>query len=193
MGQVLEDRRRNGFLIGPGYGVGPETAVRVLKILAADRPVVLDADALTSFADDPNQLFAAIRRRTGSVVLTPHDGEYGRLFPHGGDRLARACAGATESGAIVVLKGADTVVASPDGRAAIANNAPPWLATGGTGDVLAGMILGLIVQGMDAWEASCAAVWLHGEAAQRLGRGLLAEDLPEVLPDILNSAQVAPR
>ncbi len=183
---LLSDPRRNGVLIGPGAGVGAATRARVLTILASGRAVVLDADALTSFEQDPGPLLAAIRASRGPVVLTPHDGEFGRLFKNSaGSRLARARAAATESGAIVVLKGADTVVAAPDGRAAIASNAPPWLATGGTGDVLAGLVLGLLVQKMPAWEATCAAVWLHGEAGRTLGRGLIAEDLPEALPPIL--------
>ena len=187
---VLADPRRNAVLIGPGCGVGTETVVRVLNILATDRPVVLDADALTSFQDDPGKLFRAIKRRRAPVIMTPHNGEYARLFksaPESAGKLARARMAAEISGAVVVLKGADTIIAVSDGRAAIADNAPPWLATGGSGDVLAGFILGLLAQGMPAWEAACAGVWLHGAAAQRLGRGLIAEDLPEVLPKVLDS------
>ncbi len=185
---VLADPRRNAVLIGPGYGVGTETIVRVLQILATDRPVVLDADALTSFQDDPQQLFTAIKRRTAPVVMTPHQGEYNRLFKDSAaDKLSQARAGASISGAVVVLKGADTVAAAPDGRAAIADNAPPWLATGGSGDVLAGFVLGLLAQGMQAWQAACAAVWLHGACGSVLGPGLIAEDLPEALPKVLKS------
>lgn len=185
---VLTDKRRNAVLIGPGCGVGTETVVRVLNILATDRAVVLDADALTSFQDDPEQLFKAIKRRTAPVVMTPHQGEYDRLFKTDApDRLSRARAGALRSGAVVVLKGADTVVAAPDGHAAIADNAPPWLATGGSGDVLAGFVLGLLAQGQPAWQAACAAVWLHGACGAAVGRGLIAEDLPEALPNILKS------
>lgn len=188
---LLADPRRNGVLIGPGAGVGEVTCARVLTILASGKAVVLDADALTSFAHDPAPLLAAIRGAGGPVVLTPHDGEFGRIFKNvGGSRLARARAAAAESGAIVVLKGADTVVAAPDGRAAIASNAPPWLATAGSGDVLAGFVLGLLVQKMPAWEATCAAVWLHGETGRALGRGLIAEDLPEALPTILVDLEV---
>ncbi len=186
---VLADRRRNGVLIGPGASVGSKTVLHVLRVLGAARAVVLDADALTSFADDPEQLFAAIRRAKGPVVLTPHDGEFARLFKgpafEKGGKLDKARAAAQMSGAVIVLKGPDSVIAAPDGRAAITDNAPPWLATAGSGDVLAGMALGLLVQGMPAWEAACAAVWLHGAAAASYGRGLIAEDLPDELPKVL--------
>jgi len=185
--RILSDQRRNGVLIGPGAGVGMATCVNTLSILATDKAVVLDADALTSFRDDPAQLFTAIKRRSAPVVLTPHQGEFERLFKVAGSKLARARAAAIESGAVVVLKGSDTVVASPDGRAAISDNAPPWLATGGTGDVLAGLVLGLLVQGLSAWEGACAAVWLLGAAGGYLGPGLIAEDLPEALPRVLKS------
>jgi len=186
---LLADPRRNAVLIGPGCGIGLETSVRVLKILGSNRAVVLDADALISFEDDPRQLFKAITRHDRAVVVTPHHGEFVRVFGSvGGEgKLARARAAAAASGAVVVYKGADTVVAAPDGRAAIASNAPPWLATGGSGDVLAGFVTGLLAQGMAGWEAACAAVWLHGAAAGLLGRGLIAEDLPEALPKVLES------
>lgn len=187
LASVLSDHRRNGVLIGPGAGVGPDTAVRVIQILSTDKAVVLDADALTSFEDDPEQLFSAIRRRAAPVILTPHRGEFERLFGGAGDKLAGAINAAKVSGAVVIFKGADTVVADPDGRAAIATNAPPWLATGGTGDVLAGVALGLLVQGMPPWQAAAAAVWLHGAAGSLVGRGLIAEDLPDALPDVLKS------
>jgi ADP-dependent NAD(P)H-hydrate dehydratase / NAD(P)H-hydrate epimerase len=184
---VLSDHRRNGVLIGPGAGVGSDTAVRVLQILGTDKAAVLDADALTSFEDDPEQLFSAVRRRAAPVILTPHSGEFDRLFGGDGDKLARAINAADVSGAVVVFKGADTVVADPNGRAAIATNAPPWLATGGAGDVLAGIALGLLVQGMPTWQAAAAAVWLHGAAGALVGRGLIAEDIPDALPDILKT------
>jgi NAD(P)H-hydrate epimerase len=189
LGGTLADPRRNGVLIGPGAGIGSETRGLVAEILESGLPVVLDADALTSYADRPDDLFGRISGRDGATVLTPHGGEFQRLFPDlgQGGKLTRARAAAARAGATVVLKGADTVVAMPDGRAAIATNAPPWLATGGTGDVLAGLILGLLVQGTDAWTAATAGVWLQGAAAGAVGRGLIAEDLPDVLPRVLNA------
>ncbi len=179
---LLADQRRNAALIGPGAGVGGDTRDKVLAILAAGKRAVLDADALTSFGGDPQTLFAAIR---APVVMTPHEGEFARLFDAGGSKPERARRAARQSGAVIVLKGADTVVAAPDGRVAINANAPPDLATAGSGDVLAGMVLGLLAQDMEPFSAAAAAVWLHGDAAGRIGAALVAEDLVEGLAPAL--------
>jgi len=180
--RALADARRNALLIGPGAGRDEGTRQRVAAVLERGRPTVLDADALTAFADDPPALF---RRLGPHVLLTPHDGEFARLFTAAGDRLSRARAAATASGAVVLLKGADTVVATPDGRAVINTNAPPWLATAGSGDVLAGMAVGLMAQGLGAFAAGAAAAWLHGAAAAALAPGLTSEDLVEAIPAAL--------
>jgi ADP-dependent NAD(P)H-hydrate dehydratase / NAD(P)H-hydrate epimerase len=212
---VLADKRRNAVLIGPGCGVGSTTARMTEIALASGAACVLDADALTSFAPGPSgaatpapaaggsfgylpsaassapltpdRLFDAIRATPQRpAVLTPHDGEFQRLFgAASGSRLDRARSAAARSGAIVVLKGADTCISAPDGRAAINENAQPWLATAGSGDVLAGFIAGLLAQGVAAFEAAAAAVWLHGACGDRIGAGLIAEDLPEALPSVL--------
>jgi hydroxyethylthiazole kinase-like uncharacterized protein yjeF len=207
LAQILADRRKNAIVIGPGLGVGKAARELVFAALARHddnalppRGIVLDADALTSFAGEPMQLAEAIAASDCSVVLTPHDGEFARLFvtkegesrDHpatellvSGSKLKRTCRAAALMRATVVLKGADSVVADKDGRATIAQNAPPWLATAGSGDVLAGFIAALLAQGMPAFEAASAAVYLHAAAAQNFGPGLISEDIPENLPPVL--------
>jgi hydroxyethylthiazole kinase-like uncharacterized protein yjeF len=179
---LLADVRRNVIAIGPGAGVGAATRHYVLAALATQRTVVLDADALTSFAEAPEELFTAIK---GPCVLTPHAGEFKRLFHFEGDKLHLARSAAKQCQAVVVLKGSDTVIAAPDGRAIINANAPPQLATGGTGDVLTGFVAALLAQGMPPFEGAAAAVWLHGAAASEFGLGLVAEDLPDALPRVV--------
>ena len=180
--ELIADPRKNAVLLGPGGGVTEETRAKTLAALSAGKACVLDADALTVFKDEPDELFTAI---TSPCLLTPHDGEFGRLFDAAGDKLTRARAAAEASGAALLVKGADTVIAAPDGRAAINDNAPPELATAGAGDVLAGLALGLMAQGMGAFDAGCAAAWLHGACATHVGPGLIAEDLSEALPAVL--------
>ncbi|MGE0583981.1 MAG: NAD(P)H-hydrate dehydratase [Flavobacteriaceae bacterium] len=176
---LLADPRRNAWLVGPGFGVGQTAVDTVLALLGGRRAVVLDADALTSFAHQSGTLFAAIAMHKRPVVLTPHEGEFARLFPEikGPSKVERARAAAVRSGAVVVLKGGDTVIAAPDGRAAIEGSAPPWLATAGSGDVLAGIVLALLAQGMEGFSAACMAVWLHAQAARAAGVALIAGDI----------------
>ena len=173
--ELLVDTRRKTWVVGPGLGV--EAAGRKLARLLAggELAIVADADALTACAGVPEKL-------RGVSVITPHEGEFTRLFgPLGQDKLAAARRAAALTGAVVVLKGPDSVIAAPDGVAAINANAPPWLATGGTGDVLAGLIAALLARGMAPFAAACAGVWLHGKAASQAGPGMLAEDLPPLL------------
>lgn len=191
---VLADSRFTAALIGPGAGVGDKTRAGVLAILASTAGAVLDADALTSFETDPTALYVALR---ADDVMTPHTGEFSRFFNgidvESSGKLEAARVAARRAGAVIVLKGADTVVAGPDGRASINVNAPPDLATAGSGDVLAGFITGLKAQGMPGFEAACAAVWLHGACGQAAGPGLIAEDLPDVLPEVLKALLEPPR
>ncbi len=193
---LLADERRRALVLGPGAGVGPELRGLVAAALtrsAERRTIVLDADALTSFAGEAERLAGLIARGGCAAVLTPHEGEFARLFADApgvraeDSKLERARAAARLMGAVVLIKGADTVVAAPDGRAAIGWDLPPTLATAGSGDVLAGLIAGLAAQGAPAFEAASAAVWMHGACARALGPGLIAEDLPEALPGVLRA------
>jgi ADP-dependent NAD(P)H-hydrate dehydratase / NAD(P)H-hydrate epimerase len=191
LAKFLADTRRNAVVLGPGGGIGPAMRKMVFVALAGKRAVVLDADALTSFAGKPAALATAVQTRRGApTILTPHQGEFSGLFnvidelSNVNSKVEKARIASRYTDAIVVLKGADTVVAMPDGRVAVADNAPPWLATAGSGDVLAGVIAALLAQGMPAFEGAAAAVWLHGEAASEFGPGLIAEDLPEALPAV---------
>jgi hydroxyethylthiazole kinase-like uncharacterized protein yjeF len=193
---LLADERRRAIALGPGAGVGP--TLRKLVAAALTRPaeartIVLDADALVSFAGDAARLAALIQRGGHQAVMTPHEGEFAKLFEGASqvrledDKLTRARAAARLMGAVVLIKGADTVVAAPDGRATIGWDLPPWLATAGSGDVLSGLVSGLAAQGMAAFDAASAAVWLHGACGRALGPGLIAEDLPEALPGVLRA------
>jgi NAD(P)H-hydrate epimerase len=187
--RLLDDRRRNGFLIGPGSGVNERTRDAVFAVLGANRALVLDADAITAFADDRSRLFSAVR---GPVLLTPHEGEFRRLFPELATvpgKVGRVREAARLSGATVLLKGPDTVIAAPDGRAVINVHAPASLATAGSGDVLAGIAAGLMTRGLSPLAAAAAAAWLHGECAYSFGKpGLIAEDLAGRLPEALAAA-----
>ena len=193
---ILLDERINSVVVGPGNGVNEHTRSCALEALAAGKHCVLDADALSCWADpeDRQQLFKQLRAASCTAVLTPHGGEFRRLFgglyaeegaESAGSRLHLARKAASQASAVVVFKGADTVIAAPDGRAAINANAPPWLATAGAGDVLAGLIASLLAQGMPAFEAACAAVWLHGQAATDLQYPISAEQLLLQVPEVL--------
>lgn len=171
---ILADERLGALLVGPGLGRDEAAAARLERALASGRPLVLDADALTLLGD---------RALPGTPVLTPHDGEFQRLFGDlPGSKIDRALAGARRSGAVVVYKGADTVIAAPDGRVALAPPGPSWLASAGTGDVLAGIIAAMLAQGRAPFEAAQAGVWLHAEAARGAGPYLIADDLIAHIP-----------
>lgn len=199
LAEILEDERLNAICLGPGLGLGQVTAELVKVALQTKRPCVLDADALSRFQRAPEVLFDQLH---ANCVLTPHTGEFARLFPELGEKLKGARGeGETEAkvdaareaaaraGAVLLLKGAETVVAAPDGRCAVnsatGEAATPWLATAGAGDVLSGFITGLLARGFDAMDAAEAATWLHVECARSFGPGLIAEDLPEILPTVL--------
>ena len=193
--EFLDERRPGGLVFGPGLGTHAKVGAFALDLIASAAgrvgAIVFDADAFTGFARDPEAFFAAARKPGApALVLTPHDGEFKRLFPDlAADRalskLDRARRAAERANAVVVGKGPDTVIAAPDGRAAINQNGTPLLATAGSGDVLAGIVAGLLAQGMPAFEAACAAVWMHAGAAARFGPGLIAEDLPVALLPVL--------
>lgn len=182
----MSDTRRNAIIIGPGAGVEDAEGLRqaVLDVCRDGRPCVLDADALTVFGGDPDILLKALGPH---CVLTPHEGEFGRIFPDlkSGIKTERAKAAAKKSGAIILLKGADTVIAAPDGRLVVSTNAPPDLATGGAGDVLAGLLAGLLARHVPTFEAACAAAWIEGRAASLFGTGLMATDLFDQIPAVL--------
>lgn len=173
-------------VIGPAAGVTENTLVNVLALARTGAALVIDADAITVFRDDPEELFSVL---DVDDVLTPHPGEFDRLFPgvlkDSPERITAARRAAQQADAIVLLKGGDTVIAAPDGRVCVNVNGSPWLATAGSGDVLAGFIGSLIAQGMESFEAACAAAWIHAEAADLHGPGLTAEDLPGLAPSIL--------
>ena len=176
----IKTKKVSALVIGPGLGISSRARRLIINCVRVGLPVVLDADAISNFADEPNKLFN--ETLVGNALLTPHEGEFRRIFNLKGSNLSRAIEAARLSGAIVLLKGAKTVIAAPDGRAAINDNAPPWLATAGSGDVLAGMIGAIVAQGLPSFESACMATWLHGAAANQIGPGLIASDLPSCLP-----------
>jgi hydroxyethylthiazole kinase-like uncharacterized protein yjeF len=188
LSDLLSDPRITAVLIGPGAGTDTDVKELVASVLASEATAVLDAEALTAFGDAPAELFEQIKARPTPVVMTPHEGEFRRIFPdidRNASRLERARRAAEMSGAVVILKGPDTVVAAPDNLASINENAPPWLATAGSGDVLSGLVTGLLAQGMAAFDGAAAAVWMHGEIAQAFGPGLIADDMADLLPGVL--------
>ena len=181
-------------VIGPAAGVNESTVSNLFALARTGAGLVIDADALTVFRDDPEEMFSVLDR---DDVLTPHPGEFERLFKGllaaSPERITAARVAAQRSGTVVLLKGSDTVIAAPDGRAVVNTNGSPWLATAGSGDVLAGFIGGLVAQGLDSFEAACAAVWMHSEAAGAFGPGLIAEDLPSLVPAVLKKLYEARR
>ncbi len=178
---ALDDPRITSILAGPGLGVSSRTKGIVRACLATGHPVVLDADALTSFADDPNELFALLHQK---CVITPHEGEFSRIFSLTGSREERAIEASHRCGAIVLLKGSQTVVAAPMGELVVNPPASAHLATAGSGDVLAGIVTGLLAQGMPPFDAACAGVWVHSEVGRHLGIGMIADDMPEDIPRV---------
>ena len=190
--KTITARAIDAFVLGPGFGLERPIRETILTVLRGTSrgTLVLDADGLTAFREEPQALFDDAKRSALDLVLTPHEGEFSRLFPDIAadehlSKVEKARNAASRAGGVVVFKGPDTVIAAPDGRAAINANGSPWLATAGSGDVLAGLIAGLAAQKMPVFEAACAAVWLHAEAAGGFGPGLIAEDLPGLLPSLL--------
>jgi NAD(P)H-hydrate epimerase len=183
--QLIHDSRVKAVLIGPGAGITERTKHSVEAALAAQKPAVLDADVFRLYANNAPELFKAIQV---PCILTPHAGEFAALMGAytTDEAMSKVRLAAQQSGAIVVLKGSHTLIAAPDGQVVVNENATPFLATAGSGDVLAGMATGLLAQGMPAFEAACAAVWLHAEAGSRFGPGLTADDLVAQLPSILH-------
>ena len=185
---LTSDARRNAALIGPGAGATEETRENVAAVLSSEATIVIDAEGLTAFEAQPQELFGLIQQRSAPTILTPHKGEFDRLFPELGNaesKLEQAKRAAEISGGVIIFKGPDTVVSAPDGLSAITDQAPPWLATAGTGDVLAGMITGLCAQGMSPFDAAVAAVWMHAELARSIGPGMISEDMADVMPALL--------
>lgn len=181
----IDDRVR-ALAVGPGAGVSLRLADDVLTLLSTKLPIVLDADALTCFASQPELLFASLHDR---AVLTPHEGEFLRLFSDLllADKLNAVRASAARAGSVILLKGPQTIVAAPDGRLAVNCHASPWLATAGSGDVLTGIICGLLAQGQDVFEAAAIGTWLHGDIGVRFGPGLTADKMADLLPEVLKS------
>jgi len=173
-------------VIGPAAGVSEATLSNVLALARTGAALVVDADALSVFREEPEELFSALDR---DDVLTPHAGEFERIFPGllktAPERITATRTAAARAQAVVLLKGPDTVIAAPDGRAAVNLNGSPWLATAGSGDVLAGLIGGLVAQGMASFEAACAGAWIHAACAEAFGAGLVSEDLPGLVPMVL--------
>ncbi len=185
--KLIKDPRVSAVLLGPGNGINARTKSYVMEALRQKKPLVLDADALTVFSKTPGALFKAI---VSPCILTPHEGEFKKLFGDwraNANRSSKVLKSAKESGAVVILKGFNTIIASPDGRLVINSNATPFLATAGAGDALAGICVGLLAQGMPAFEVACVGVWLHGQAASQFGPGLIAEDIADLLPGVLCS------
>ncbi len=185
----IADPRRTALLLGPGNGLSERTRSFTLAALASQKPCVLDADSLSVFADTPSFLIDALHN---NVVLTPHAGEFKRLFPVTGNRVADAQRAARQTGSVLLYKGAETIIAHPDGRVVVNRNAPSWLATAGSGDVLAGMIAGLVAGNVEPFTAACMAVWLHAETANQCGLGLIADDIPAILPTLLQKTFLVP-